>query len=72
MPLAMFKQGITQRGLSVSNFNKNFNINLLAVNFLWSDVPLLSMPADFFLNLLLLLLTWEVLVWLSLVFVSLV
>ena len=33
MLLAMIKQAITQRGLSVSKFVKGFNINLLAVNF---------------------------------------
>ena len=48
MPLAVFKQAITQRGLSVSKFVEDFNINLLAVNFLWSDVPLLSVPAKVF------------------------
>ena len=45
MPVAMFNWAITQRGLSVSKFVKDFNINLQAVNFLWSDVPLLSVPA---------------------------
>ena len=44
----MFKQAILQRGLSVLKFVKDFNINLLAVNFLWSDVPLLSIPAKVF------------------------
>ena len=34
MPLTMFNWAITQRGLSVSKFVKDFNINLLAVNFL--------------------------------------
>ena len=29
-------------------FVKDFNINLLAVNFSWSDVPLLSVPAKVF------------------------
>ena len=48
MLLAMFKQAITQRGLSVSKFFEDFNINLLAVNFSWSDVPLLSVPAKIF------------------------
>ena len=33
MPLAMFKWAITQRGLSVLKFVKDFNINLLTVNF---------------------------------------
>ena len=42
---AMVKQAITHRNLSVSNFFKDLNINLLAVNFFWSDVPLLSVPA---------------------------
>ena len=45
MLLAMFKRAITQRGLSIKKFVKDLNINLLAVNFLWSDVPLLSVPA---------------------------
>ena len=45
MPLAMFKRAITQRGLYVSKFVEDFNINLLAVNFSWSDVPLLLVPA---------------------------
>ena len=35
IPLAMFKQAITQRSLSFYKFVKDFNINLLAVNFLW-------------------------------------
>ena len=48
MPLAMLKRAITQRGLSVSKFVKDFNRNLLAVNFSWSDVPLLSVPAKIF------------------------
>ena len=48
MPLAMFKQAITQHGLSISKFVEDLNINLLAVNFLWSDVPLLSVPAKIF------------------------
>ena len=56
MPLAMFKWAINQHGLSVLKFFEDFNINLLAVNFLWSDVPLLSLPAKFFLGMLLLLL----------------
>ena len=48
MPLAMFKRAITQRGLSVWKFVEDFNINLLAVNFSWSDVPLLLVPAKIF------------------------
>ena len=36
----------------------------MAVNFLWSDVPLLSVPAKNILGTLLLLSTQEVLVWL--------
>ena len=48
MPQAMFKRGITQHGLSVSKFVEDLNINLLAVNFSWSDVPLLSVPAKIF------------------------
>ena len=48
MPLGLFKRAFTQRGLSVEKFVKDFNINLLAVNFLWSDVPLLSVSAKIF------------------------
>ena len=33
MPIAMFKWAITQYGLSVSKFVKDFNIGLLAVNY---------------------------------------
>ena len=72
MPLGLLKRAITQHGLSVEKFVKDFNINLLAVNFLWSDVPLLSVSAKIFSKMLLLSLTLEVLVWLSLVVVSLV
>ena len=49
MPIAMFKWAITQCGLSVSNFVKDFNINLLNVDFLLSYVPLLFIPAKKFL-----------------------
>ena len=45
MPLDLLKQAITQRDLSVKKFVEDFYINLLVVNFLWSDVPLLSVPA---------------------------
>lgn len=48
MPLGLFKQAITQRGLSIRKFNKDFNINLLAINFLWLDVTLLSVSAKIF------------------------
>ena len=48
MPLGLFKRAITQRGLSVKKFVEDFNINLLAVNFLWSDVPLFSVSAKIF------------------------
>ena len=48
MPLNLFKQAITQRSLSVEKFFKDINNNLLVVNFLWSDVPLLSVPAKIF------------------------
>ena len=48
MPLAMFKWAITQCGLSVTKFVRDFDLNLLAVNFSWSDVPLLSVPAKIF------------------------
>ena len=34
--------------MSVSKFVEDSNINLLAVNFSWSDVPLLSVPAKVF------------------------
>ena len=47
MPLGLFKRAITQRGLSVEKFDKDFNINLLAVDFLWSDVPLLRVRQNF-------------------------
>ena len=50
MPLGLFKWAITQCGLSFEKFVKDFNINLLAVNFLWSDVPLLSVSAKTFLK----------------------
>ena len=50
MPLGLFKRAITQRGLSVEKFVEDFNINLLAVNFSWSDVPLLSVSAKIFLK----------------------
>ena len=43
-----FKWAIIQRGFSVNRFVENFNTNLLAVNFLWLDVPLFSMPAKIF------------------------
>ena len=48
MPLGEFKQAITQHGFSVNRFVEDFNINLLAVNFLWLDLPLFSMPAKIF------------------------
>ena len=48
MPLDMFKWAITQCGLSVFKFAEDFNINLLAVYFLWSDEPLLYVPAKFY------------------------
>ena len=72
LPLRLFKRAITQHGLSVKKFVKGFNTNLLAVNFLWSDVPLLSVSAKIFSKMLSLSSTLEVLVWLSLVVVSLV
>ena len=50
MPLGLFKWAITQCGLSVEKFVKDFNMFLLAVNFLWSDVPLLSVSAKIFLK----------------------
>ena len=59
MPLAMFKRAITQRGLSVLKFVKEFNTNLPALNFLWSDVPFLSVPAKKIIEMSLLLLTLE-------------
>ena len=48
MLLDLFKRAITQRSLSFKKFVEDLNINLLAVNFLWSDVPLLSVPAKIF------------------------
>ena len=41
----MFKQAIAKHELSVKKIVKDFDINLLVQNFLWSDVPLLSVPA---------------------------
>ena len=72
MLLAMFKRAITQRGLSVLKFVKDFNINLLAVNFSGQMCPFsLCLPKNF-LGMSLPLSTWEVLVWLSLVVAFLV
>ena len=34
--------------MSINKFVEDFNINLLAFNFLWSNVPLLSAPAKIF------------------------
>ena len=34
--------------MSIKKFDKDFNINLLAVNFLRSDVPFLSVPVKIF------------------------
>ena len=48
MPLDLFKKAIIHRGLSVKKFFEDFKNNLLAVNFLWSDVPLLSVTAKIF------------------------
>ena len=48
MPLGLFKLAITQCDLSIKKFVEDFNINLLEVNFLWSDVPLLSVSAKIF------------------------
>ena len=72
MPLAMFKRAITQHGLSVSKFIKDFNINLLAVNYCGLMCPFSWYLPKFLLETLLLWLTQEVLVWLSLVVVFLV
>ena len=72
MPLGIFKRAITQHGLSMEKFVEDFNINLLAINFLWSDVPLLSVSSKISQRMLMLSLTLEVLLWLSLVVVSLV
>ena len=47
-PLAMLKPAITQCSLSVEKFVKDFNINLIAVNFLWSDAPPLSVLPKIF------------------------
>ena len=48
MLLDMFKWAITQCGLSVLKFVEDYNINSLAVDISCSDVPLLSVPANFF------------------------
>ena len=48
MPLDLFKRAITQCNLSVKKFVKDYNNNLLAVNFLWSEVPFLSVPTKIF------------------------
>ena len=48
MLLTKFKRAINQCGLSVLNFVKDLYINLPAVNFSWSDVPLLSVLAKIF------------------------
>ena len=48
MPHREFKRAITQCGFSANRFFEDFNINLLAVNFLWLDVPLFSTPANIF------------------------
>ena len=73
MPLGLFKRAITQRGLSVKKFVKDFNINLLAVNISCGQRCLFSLYLPRFSQRMLLpLSTLEVLVWLSLVVVSLV
>ena len=72
MPLGLFKRAITQRGLSVEKFVKDFNINLLAVISHGQMYLFSPCPPRFSQRMLLLLLTLEVLVWLSLVVVSLV
>ena len=72
MPLGLFKRSITQCGLSVKKFFKDLNIKLLVVNFLWSDVPLLSLPAKIFSKMSLPWSTLEVLVWFVLMVVFLV
>ena len=48
LPLEVFKRAITQHGFSTEQFVESFNINLLAKNFLWSDVALFSTPAKIF------------------------
>ena len=46
--LKVFKRAITQHGFSTERFIESFNINLLAKNFLWTDVALFSTPAKIF------------------------
>ena len=48
MPLEVFKRAVTQRGFSSERFVLDFNINLMAKNFSWSDVALISIPAKIF------------------------
>ena len=48
MPPGEFKWAITQHGFSVNSFVEDFDINLLAINFLWLDIPLFSTPAKIF------------------------
>ena len=72
MPLGLFKRAITQRGLSVKKFVKDFNIDLLEVNFCVQMCLFSPCQPRFSQRVLLLWSTLEVLVWLSLVVVSLV
>ena len=72
MPLAMFKRAITQCGLSVLKFVEDFSIILLALKFCVQMCPFSLYLQRSSLGMLLLLSTWEVLVWLSLVVVFLV
>ena len=46
--LEVFKRDITQHGFSTERFIESFNINLLAKDFLWLDVALLSTPTKIF------------------------
>ena len=48
MPLEEFNWAITLHSFSVNRFVEDLNINLLAINFLWLDVPLFSTPAKIF------------------------
>ena len=48
LPLEVFKRAITQHGFSTERFVESLNINLLAKNFSWSDVALISTPAKIF------------------------
>ena len=48
MPLGEFKQAITLCDFSYNRFVEDLNIDFLAVNSMWSGVPLFSTPAKTF------------------------